>query len=190
MSEPCANAESKGCKGPATDPGVDLGPAGSQEPRRLYCRGCGQSLPLGSHGQFHKVCLRADKRSRTREQRRRIQEKFKTWLQKQLCPKCGVRYGEAGSDRSAGMPCETSQSIQERDLGVPTIAALVPQFLRWKVPESWIRNHTRARIRLGRSIRFECAHVLHAQCRSTAKICARSIRNCERSTSLCAKFWR
>jgi hypothetical protein len=66
VSEPCANAESKGCKGPATDQGIDLGPAGSQEPRRHYCRGCGQSLSLGSRGQFHKECLRADKRARTR----------------------------------------------------------------------------------------------------------------------------
>lgn len=115
MSEPCANVGSKGCKGRATDQGVDLSLARSQEPR-LYCRGCGGSLPLGFRGQFHKECLRADKRRRTREQRRREQERFRAWLQKQLCPECGVRYGEVGSDRPAGVSCETSQSTQERDL--------------------------------------------------------------------------
>ena len=98
-----------------TDQGADLGLAGGHEPRLHFCRGCGRSLALGFRGQFHEECLRADKRSRTREQRQREQERFKAWLQKQLCPKCGVRYGEAGSDRSAGIPCETSQSTQERD---------------------------------------------------------------------------
>lgn len=98
-----------------TDQGADLGLAGGHEPRLHFCRGCGRSLALGFRGQFHEECLRADKRSRTREQRQREQERFKAWLQKQLCPKCGVRYGEAGSDRSAGILCETSQSIQERD---------------------------------------------------------------------------
>jgi hypothetical protein len=100
----------------AFDQGVDLSVAGSQEPRRHFCRGCGRSLPLGFRGQFHKECLRADKRSRTREQRQRERERFKAWLHKQLCPKCGVRYGEAGSDRAAGILCEPSQAIQERDL--------------------------------------------------------------------------
>jgi len=33
VSEPCADARSKGCKGPATNQGVDLSVAGSHEPR-------------------------------------------------------------------------------------------------------------------------------------------------------------
>jgi hypothetical protein len=40
VSEPCADAESKGCKGPAPDQGVDLNLEDSQEPRCHYCRGC------------------------------------------------------------------------------------------------------------------------------------------------------
>jgi hypothetical protein len=38
------------------------------------------------------------------------------WLQKQFCPKCGVRYGDTRSDRVAGVSCETSQPGKERDL--------------------------------------------------------------------------
>ena len=95
-------------RGP-TEQDVDLGVAGGQEPRGHYCRGCGRSLPLGFRGQFHKECLRADKRSRTREQRQGERERFKARLQKQLCPKCGARYSDAESDRVAGIPGEASR---------------------------------------------------------------------------------
>lgn len=98
-----------------TDQGVDLSPAGSQEPRRLYCRGCGQLLPFGFCGQFHKECLRADKRSRTREQRQREQERFTTWLEKQLCPKCGARRSDTESDCLAGIPGEASPPYQDHE---------------------------------------------------------------------------
>jgi hypothetical protein len=92
-----------------TDQGDDLSRADSEEPQRHYCRGCGRSLPLGFRGQFHKECLRADKRSRTREQRQGERERFKARLQKQLCPQCGARYSDAESDRVAGIPGEASR---------------------------------------------------------------------------------
>jgi hypothetical protein len=49
------------------DQGADICQADGHELRLHYCRGCGQSLPLGFRGQFHKECLRADKQSRTRQ---------------------------------------------------------------------------------------------------------------------------
>jgi hypothetical protein len=99
----------------ATDQGVDLSLARSQEARIHYCRGCGRSLPPRFRGQFHKECLRADKRNRTCERRLREQERFKARLQKQRCPKCGARYSDAQSDRVAGIPCEASQPHQDRE---------------------------------------------------------------------------
>jgi hypothetical protein len=87
-----------------------MSPMGRQEPRRLYCRGCGRLLPAGFRGQFHKECLRADKRNRTQEQRRREKERFRTWLHERHCSKCGARYSESESDRPEEVSCEASQS--------------------------------------------------------------------------------
>jgi hypothetical protein len=110
---------------------VDVSLEGREERRRHYCRGCGRSLPLGFRGQFHKECLRADKRNRTREQRRQEQERFKAWLGKQLCPRCGARYRDAGPDRVAGIPCEASQPQEDPE----------PQAIPAQAPgDSWNRT--------------------------------------------------
>jgi hypothetical protein len=69
-----------------------------QEGRHHYCRGCGLALPLAFRGHFHKECLRADKRSRLCEQRRREQQRFKRFLEKQRCPSCGAKCGDERSD--------------------------------------------------------------------------------------------
>lgn len=61
-------------------------PAGSQ----YFCRGCGQPLPSGWHGQFHPECLKADKRRRTQEKRRLESARLLEWLQRQRCPQCGA----------------------------------------------------------------------------------------------------
>jgi hypothetical protein len=56
---------------------------------RYYCRACGDALAPGAGGLFHPDCLKADKQRRVREQRQRELEKFRRWLQRQRCPKCG-----------------------------------------------------------------------------------------------------
>src|SRR4030081_1840979 len=66
----------------------------AKEERRHYCRGCGRPLTPEFRGHFHKECLRADKRERPSEQRRREQERFKRWLEKQHCLNCGAKYGD------------------------------------------------------------------------------------------------
>jgi hypothetical protein len=66
----------------------------SREQRRSYCRGCGQQLPPGLRSHFHKECLRLDKRERTRDQRRREEQRLSERLLKLCCPKCGARYAD------------------------------------------------------------------------------------------------
>jgi hypothetical protein len=87
--------------------------AADQQERRYYCRGCGRALPAGLRRHFHKECLRADKRSRICEQRRREQERFKRRLKEQSCPHCGLRYGDPRSDGNVGTPCEASRASPE-----------------------------------------------------------------------------
>ena len=73
-----------------------------------YCRGCGEELPAGFDGHFHRQCLRRDKRARIHEQRQRELQKFERWLAKQVCPACRTQYGMA--KENLGTPCEASQS--------------------------------------------------------------------------------
>jgi hypothetical protein len=66
-----------------------------------YCRGCGGPLPPGWEGLFHPDCLKADKRRRVQEDRKREQRKFQEWLSKRRCPSCGARLGpQQSSDTS------------------------------------------------------------------------------------------
>jgi len=88
------------------------------EQRLYYCRGCGGVLAGGDGSHFHPECLRSDKRQRVREQRRRQQEKFQKWLNRQRCVNCGVRYGEQGPNERTGAVCEASQPAREVDLSV------------------------------------------------------------------------
>jgi predicted DNA-binding transcriptional regulator AlpA len=65
-----------------------------------YCRGCGGPLPPGWEGLFHPNCLKADKRRRVHEIRKKEQKKFQEWS-KRRCPSCGTRLGQRqGSDAS------------------------------------------------------------------------------------------
>lgn len=98
-----------------SDRGTGLRPPTVQDERHHYCRGCGQKLPLGFRGHFHEECLRADKCSRTIEQRRREQERFERLLEKQHCLNCGARYGDHRSDGATKASREASQPTQERD---------------------------------------------------------------------------
>lgn len=72
-----------------------------------FCRGCGDPLPRGFHGQFHRDCLKADKRRRTNQKRRLEREKFEAWLADQRCPKCAaaVRLREEPQE---GQPLEVA----------------------------------------------------------------------------------
>jgi hypothetical protein len=79
-----------------------------------FCRGCGAKLPIGFRGHFHKECLRADKRKRICEQRRRERERCERWLQKQHCVNCGAKYHER-SEGNVKNPCEASRATQGRD---------------------------------------------------------------------------
>lgn len=81
----------------------------SHQERSHFCRGCGSKLPINFNGLYHKECLREDKRRRIREQRHREQEKFRRWLGKQQCPRCGGRYDEQRSERDVEASCEASQ---------------------------------------------------------------------------------
>jgi hypothetical protein len=47
-----------------------------------FCRFCGQPLPSGYRGHFHRECLKADKRRRIQEQRRKEAQRFKRWVRK------------------------------------------------------------------------------------------------------------
>src|SRR5579859_4579387 len=86
-----------------------------QRPRQHYCRGCGRELPLSCRRHFHEDCLRADKRLRISEQRRREDERFKRMLARQVCPHCGTRFGGQRSEGNVETPCEASQPTLERD---------------------------------------------------------------------------
>lgn len=85
----------------------------AESQRCHYCRGCGQRLSRGARSHFHKECLRSDKRDRLREQRRREEEKFRGWLMKQCCPKCGARYVESTSGEAIEESREASQPPQK-----------------------------------------------------------------------------
>jgi len=98
-----------------SDRGASPGLLAGQEQRQHYCRGCGLALPLGFRGHFHKECLRADKRSRICEQRRREQQRFKRLLEKQHCLNCGARYGNQRSDGATEASREASQPTQGHD---------------------------------------------------------------------------
>jgi hypothetical protein len=75
-----------------------------------FCRGCGDQLPPGFRGHFHTECLRADKRRRVRSRRAQEQLRFKQWLQKVACPRCGAKYGDEAPDHFEESLCEASQS--------------------------------------------------------------------------------
>ena len=98
-----------------TDQGCGTSLAADEPQPRHYCRGCGKQLPAGFRGQFHRQCLRDDKRRRIREQRQREQERFQRWLDKQRCLKCGAKYSDQRSDGAVEASCEASQPSQERE---------------------------------------------------------------------------
>ena len=74
----------------------------SKSERPRFCRGCGKPLLEEGRRQFHPECLRADKRWRMSEQRKRLWEQFKKWLAHQVCPHCGSQWGAgaAGAARA------------------------------------------------------------------------------------------
>jgi hypothetical protein len=82
---------------------------------KYFCRGCGSVLPVGFRGHFHRECLRADKRRRVSERRRREQEMLKRQLEKYRCSNCGARYADQGTNRATTICCEASRSLQEGD---------------------------------------------------------------------------
>ena len=88
---------------------------GEDQEHHYFCRGCGRPLPPGSRAQFHKECLRADKRHRVREQRRLEERLFKVWLRKQICSKCGAGYVDHHCDGAMESSCEALQPAVERD---------------------------------------------------------------------------
>src|ERR1700730_10411753 len=83
------------------------------EEQSRFCRGCGYKLPVDFRRLYHKECLRADKRRRICEQRRREQERFKRWLEKQHCLNCGAKYRDRRSGVVTEASCEASQRTQE-----------------------------------------------------------------------------
>lgn len=85
------------------------------EESRHFCRGCGAKLPTGFRGHFHGECLRRDKKSRIAERRRREQERFQRWLEKQVCLNCGAKYGDQRSEGNVKPPCEASRPAQRSD---------------------------------------------------------------------------
>lgn len=97
---------------------------GSKAPagNHYFCRGCGDPLPSGWHGQFHRECLKADKRRRTQEKRRQERARLQQWLQRQHCPQCGasLRVAPAPPARLSGggedpAPGEASWAMAPRD---------------------------------------------------------------------------
>jgi hypothetical protein len=83
-----------------------------------YCRGCGKPLPHGSHGLFHPDCLKADKRRRIWEKRRREQERIWKWLRKNGCAGCQANF--RSQERISREPseqslCEVSQGPQSHE---------------------------------------------------------------------------
>jgi hypothetical protein len=82
---------------------------------KYFCRGCGSELPMGFRGHFHGECLRADKRRRVSERRRKEQEMLKRQLEKYRCSNCGARYADQGTNGATTICCEASPSLQEAD---------------------------------------------------------------------------
>ena len=82
---------------------------------RYFCRGCGLTLPIGFRGHFHRDCLRADKRRRISERRRREQDRFERLLGNKRCQNCGTSYANPQSGGATDIPCEASQPTKERD---------------------------------------------------------------------------
>ena len=83
---------------------------------RHYCRGCGRLLPPGFKGLFHPDCLKADKRRRVQEKRRKEREKTWQWLRKHGCGECQARFrSQAGIGREPSNKrlCEVSQGPSE-----------------------------------------------------------------------------
>jgi hypothetical protein len=66
---------------------------------QYFCRGCGQPLPAGFPGLFHRGCLCRDKRRRTQEKRRLEGQRFEAWLKRHRCRACGA---EIGAERTPG----------------------------------------------------------------------------------------
>src|ERR1035438_2042994 len=91
---------------------------GRNERAKMYCRGCGGLLPAGGRAQFHKECLRADKRVRTCERRKREQERFYRWLKKRRCANCGSVYVDQQSIEAIDASGEASRPLQQNDLPV------------------------------------------------------------------------
>lgn len=88
----------------------------NEKQHQHYCLGCGKPLPPGRRGLFHHDCLKADKRYRTSERRRREREKFQSWLRRQRCPRCGARLGEQAEEARRLLqecPCEASQGLSK-----------------------------------------------------------------------------
>jgi hypothetical protein len=77
-----------------------------------FCRGCGSRLPEGFRGHFHKECLQADKRRRVQARRAQERERFTKWMQRTVCPHCGLGYGDRRSSPPARCPGEASQGTQ------------------------------------------------------------------------------
>ena len=76
-----------------------------------YCRGCGQLLSPGFRGQFHKHCLRLDKRRRIQVERKLQLEKFEKKLKDMVCPNCGSKFGQVHQPTQITKgPCERSQA--------------------------------------------------------------------------------
>src|SRR4051812_49967086 len=82
---------------------------------KYFCRGCGSELLVGFRGYFHRECLRADKRRRISERRRRDQETFNTRLEKYRCANCGALYADQKTDGATTVSCEASRGTQQRD---------------------------------------------------------------------------
>ena len=103
-------------RGHGPEVGVRL--SGDHGALQHYCRGCGQELPLGFRGHFHRACLRVDKRNRTNEQRRQEQERFRRWSKKLHCPSCGAAYSDQRSGGPIEASCEASRPAQRRETQV------------------------------------------------------------------------
>ncbi len=85
---------------------------------RHYCRGCGRLLPPGFKGLFHPDCLKADKRRRMQEKRRKEREKSWQWLRKHGCGECQAKFKSqagVGQEPSENPLCEVSQGHQTRE---------------------------------------------------------------------------
>ncbi len=81
-----------------------------------HCRGCGGLLAPDFKGLFHPDCLKADKRRRMREKRRKEREGTKQWLRKHGCGECQAKFRSQvgiGQEPSEEPLCEVSQGPSE-----------------------------------------------------------------------------